>query len=155
MEDPNSLGTSLSIIINRRQHVRKRACRHLVKPMEWWMPMVREGNRHITRRSFVQKSGAAAGAAWLTSMSGATSIAAQSQSRQPPDEEIDVAVVGAGISGVYCAWRLLQDDPSRTIVVFDAADHVGWNCFRPVARHGVGCRTCRNGEPITSFSPVR
>lgn len=39
--------------------------------------------------------------------------------------EIDVAIVGGGISGVYCAWRLKQAHPDARIVVYEASDHVG------------------------------
>ncbi|HEX8213196.1 MAG TPA: FAD-dependent oxidoreductase [Longimicrobium sp.] len=41
------------------------------------------------------------------------------------DEEVDVAIVGAGVSGVYSAWRLKRADPSRRIVVFEGGNHVG------------------------------
>ena len=41
------------------------------------------------------------------------------------DETIDVAIVGAGVSGVYAAWRLKQADPSLRIVVFEGGNHVG------------------------------
>ncbi|RQS64100.1 amine oxidase [Burkholderia sp. Bp8963] len=41
------------------------------------------------------------------------------------DEHIDIAVVGAGISGVYSAWRLRQADPKRKIVVFEGSDRIG------------------------------
>src|ERR1051325_3718791 len=41
------------------------------------------------------------------------------------DQQINVAIVGAGVSGVYCGWRLLQQDPSRKVVVFEGGTHVG------------------------------
>lgn len=41
------------------------------------------------------------------------------------DNQVDVAIVGAGVSGVYCGWRLLQQDPSRKVVVFEGGTHVG------------------------------
>lgn len=41
------------------------------------------------------------------------------------DENIDIAIVGGGVSGVYCAWRLKQADPSRKIVVFEGSGRVG------------------------------
>ncbi len=41
------------------------------------------------------------------------------------DENIDIAIVGGGVSGVYSAWRLKQADPNRNIVVFEGGDHIG------------------------------
>jgi monoamine oxidase len=41
------------------------------------------------------------------------------------DEYLDVAVVGAGVSGVYSAWRLQQADPRHKIVVFEASERIG------------------------------
>ncbi|HEX8354161.1 MAG TPA: FAD-dependent oxidoreductase, partial [Pyrinomonadaceae bacterium] len=41
------------------------------------------------------------------------------------DENIDVAIVGGGVSGVYSAWRLRQADPNRKIVVFEGSGHIG------------------------------
>jgi monoamine oxidase len=41
------------------------------------------------------------------------------------NEKIDVAIIGAGVSGVYCAWRLKQANPDQNIVVFEGGNHVG------------------------------
>lgn len=41
------------------------------------------------------------------------------------EEVLDVAVVGAGVSGVYAAWRLLTEGGKRAVTVFEADDHVG------------------------------
>src|SRR4051812_31573409 len=41
------------------------------------------------------------------------------------DENIDIAIVGGGVSGVYSAWRLKQANPSRKIVVFEGSNHIG------------------------------
>lgn len=41
------------------------------------------------------------------------------------DQQVDVAIVGAGVSGVYCGWRLLQQNGSRKVVVFEGGTHVG------------------------------
>ncbi|HEY7427232.1 MAG TPA: FAD-dependent oxidoreductase [Gemmataceae bacterium] len=38
---------------------------------------------------------------------------------------IDIAIIGAGVSGVYCAWRLKKANPEKSIVVFEASDRVG------------------------------
>ena len=41
------------------------------------------------------------------------------------DENIDIAIVGGGVSGVYSAWRLKQAHPNRKIVVFEGSGHIG------------------------------
>jgi monoamine oxidase len=41
------------------------------------------------------------------------------------NEKIDIAIVGAGVSGLYCAWRLKQAHPERRIVVFEGSGTVG------------------------------
>ncbi|MFP3248157.1 MAG: NAD(P)-binding protein [Paraburkholderia sp.] len=41
------------------------------------------------------------------------------------DENIDIAIIGAGVSGVYSAWRLKQADTSSKVVVFEASDRIG------------------------------
>lgn len=40
-------------------------------------------------------------------------------------ENIDIAIVGGGVSGVYSAWRLKQAQPNKKIVVFEAGNHIG------------------------------
>jgi len=41
--------------------------------------------------------------------------------------QVDIAVVGAGVSGVYCAWRLAMSDEYRDaqIAVYELSDRVG------------------------------
>lgn len=50
------------------------------------------------------------------------------------EEELDVAIVGAGMSGLWCGWRLTAGDPGaggdgdtapRSVAVFELADRVG------------------------------
>lgn len=41
------------------------------------------------------------------------------------DESVDVAVIGAGVSGVYGAWRLKTADASRKVVVFEGSSRIG------------------------------
>ncbi|MBL8508984.1 MAG: NAD(P)-binding protein, partial [Chitinimonas sp.] len=41
------------------------------------------------------------------------------------NETVDIAIIGAGVSGVYSAWRLKQAHPGKKIVVFEGSDHVG------------------------------
>lgn len=40
-------------------------------------------------------------------------------------EDADIVIVGAGISGLYCAWRLIADDPSRRITVIERLNRTG------------------------------
>lgn len=40
-------------------------------------------------------------------------------------EPADVMIVGAGVAGLYCAHRLLTDDPGRRVVVVDLLERVG------------------------------
>jgi glycine/D-amino acid oxidase-like deaminating enzyme len=53
----------------------------------------------------------------------------------PGDTEVDVAIVGAGMTGLWTAWHLLQRDPSLRIVVLDR-DTVG---FGASGRNGGWC----------------
>jgi monoamine oxidase len=41
------------------------------------------------------------------------------------DEQIDIAIVGGGVSGVYSAWRLQHANPKRKNVVFEGSEDVG------------------------------
>lgn len=41
------------------------------------------------------------------------------------NENIDIAIVGGGVSGVYSAWRLQQAHPQQKIVVFEGSAHIG------------------------------
>ena len=49
-----------------------------------------------------------------------------------PVEELDVVVVGAGLSGIGAACHLARDCPEESVVVLEARDHVGgtWDLFR-------------------------
>jgi monoamine oxidase len=40
-------------------------------------------------------------------------------------ETVDIAIVGAGVSGVYCAWRLKQTHPDLNVVVLEGSSTVG------------------------------
>lgn len=39
--------------------------------------------------------------------------------------KLDVAVVGGGVSGIYCAWRLKQERPKWKIALFESSDRIG------------------------------
>ena len=36
---------------------------------------------------------------------------------------IDIAIIGGGVSGVYCAWRLKKKYRTKNIVVFEGSNH--------------------------------
>lgn len=37
----------------------------------------------------------------------------------------DVVIVGAGVSGLYCAWRILDKDPSTNVLIVDRLNRTG------------------------------
>ncbi|SFD99319.1 Monoamine oxidase [Chitinophaga sp. CF118] len=41
------------------------------------------------------------------------------------NEQIDIAIVGGGVSGIYSAWKLQKEYPGKKIVVFEGSDHIG------------------------------
>jgi monoamine oxidase len=38
---------------------------------------------------------------------------------------LDVAIVGAGVSGLYTAWRLLMDNPKLSIRIYELSERIG------------------------------
>jgi monoamine oxidase len=42
---------------------------------------------------------------------------------------IDYAIVGAGVAGTYCAWRLKQAYPDKNIVLFEYSERIGGRLF--------------------------
>jgi monoamine oxidase len=40
-------------------------------------------------------------------------------------EQIDIAVIGAGVAGTYCCWRLQLAQTGRTAVLFEMSDRIG------------------------------
>ena len=45
--------------------------------------------------------------------------------RAAPTPDLDVAIVGGGVSGVYAAWRLRQEKPQLRVRLFEASDRIG------------------------------
>src|SRR4029453_14458504 len=41
------------------------------------------------------------------------------------NENIDIAIVGGGVSGVYSAWRLKQAHPQQEGFIFEGRGHIG------------------------------
>ena len=40
-------------------------------------------------------------------------------------EQIDIAIVGAGVAGTYCGWRLQAAQNGRSAVLFEMSDRIG------------------------------
>lgn len=49
----------------------------------------------------------------------------QSFHEADPARTCDIAIVGAGVSGLYCAWRLLEADPHVTVTLIERLDRTG------------------------------
>lgn len=64
------------------------------------------------------------------------------------DEEVDVAIVGGGLSGLWTAWALTQADPTLSVAVFEAerlgfgasGRNGGWLSAKPVGIRDVLAR---------------
>jgi cation diffusion facilitator CzcD-associated flavoprotein CzcO len=58
-----------------------------------------------------------------------------------PSQELDVLIVGAGISGVGAAWHLKDKSPDRSFAILEARDDLGgtWDLV-PLSRHPLGQR---------------
>lgn len=68
--------------------------------------------------------------------------------------QIDIAIVGAGVSGVYSAWKLKKKYPAKKVVLFEASERTGGrllsvtppNIPDMVAELG-GMRILKNNQP--------
>ena len=40
-------------------------------------------------------------------------------------EQIDIAVIGAGVAGTYCCWRLQAAQNKRRVALFEMSDRIG------------------------------
>jgi hypothetical protein len=40
-------------------------------------------------------------------------------------KQADLVIIGAGVAGLYCAWRILDNNPSMTIVILDRLNRTG------------------------------
>jgi glycine/D-amino acid oxidase-like deaminating enzyme len=79
------------------------------------------------------------------------------------DLDVDVAVVGAGLSGLWTAWALRQLDPSMSIAVFDSHQlgfgasgrNCGWLSAKPVGLRQVLTRTAGRDAVVELESALR
>src|ERR1700730_19439815 len=46
-------------------------------------------------------------------------------STNPMTKVFDYAIIGGGIAGTYCAWRLIQRYPQANICLFEYSDRIG------------------------------
>ena len=53
---------------------------------------------------------------------------------QPLPPTTDVLVVGAGVAGLYVAWRALLDDPSRRVTVLETLERTGGRLISDLAQ---------------------
>ncbi len=59
-------------------------------------------------------------------LGGAAALsAAPLLARAAAGPDLDVAIVGGGVSGVYAAWRLRQEQPHLRVRLFEASDRIG------------------------------
>ncbi|MEP4986888.1 MAG: FAD-dependent oxidoreductase [Paracoccaceae bacterium] len=55
-------------------------------------------------------------------------------------QSCDIAIIGAGISGLYCAWRLLEHDPSLQIRIIERLNRTGGRLDTDIIEFGGGVR---------------
>src|SRR5947209_4648491 len=44
---------------------------------------------------------------------------------KPIPEAVDTLIVGAGMSGLYSAWRILHETSCQSVLIFDQSDRTG------------------------------
>jgi lysine 2-monooxygenase len=87
----------------------------------------------MSDRSFLTRRELIAGALATSIVPAAVRSAAAAQEALP--DNVDVAIVGGGISGLYAAWRLLtapsaeRASPPPSVAVFEAAGRLGGRIF--------------------------
>ncbi len=53
-------------------------------------------------------------------------------------QDVDIAIIGAGISGLYCAWRLIEHDPGLRIAVIERLNRTGGRLDTDIIDFGDG-----------------
>ncbi|MDQ6803773.1 MAG: FAD-dependent oxidoreductase [Actinomycetota bacterium] len=69
-------------------------------------------------------------------------------------EDLDVAIVGAGVSGVYAGWRLLGAGKARSVTIFEESERIGVRLLslEPPGLPGVWCEL--GGMRFTPAQPL-
>ena len=103
---------------------------------------------NISRRAFVSRAVTAAGALALPVLPNSARTASQHRVSGNDNEVLDLAIVGAGVSGIYSAWRLVTADPASVrilgrpvstgrrlrVTVFEGSPRVGGRLLSARAR---------------------
>ena len=76
----------------------------------------------VTRRSLIKAAGLASASGLIPA---APMLAGRRAWAQSTGDRFDVAIVGGGVAGAYCAWRLQQADPGRRIVLLEQSNRIG------------------------------
>ncbi|MEO1224099.1 MAG: NAD(P)/FAD-dependent oxidoreductase [Pseudomonadota bacterium] len=84
--------------------------------------MSENGTGCVTRRSLIKTAGLA-GACGL--VPAVPMLAGRRVSAQSAGDQFDIAIVGGGVAGAYCAWRLQRADPGRRIVLLEQSNRIG------------------------------
>jgi hypothetical protein len=114
------------------------------------MPREVSGMTALNRRALLKGFGATAITAGISSRSR-SSARALTQDTGQSDTDFDVAIVGGGVSGAYCAWRLAQEEAASSailrasgvsgapsVALFEASDRIGgrlWSFEPPGMPH--------------------
>jgi len=113
------------------------------EPLDEAIARERELRVDRARRRFLRQSGAAA---------GALALAACARFPGCPRDDREVVVVGAGIAGLTCAWRLRQ--AGRRVRVYEAQERVGGRMFS-LRDHFADGQVCELGGELVDSGHVR
>ncbi|AWT51510.1 NAD(P)/FAD-dependent oxidoreductase [Mycolicibacterium smegmatis] len=77
--------------------------------------------------------------------------------------DVDVAIVGAGLSGLWTAWALRQSDPSMSVAVFEAEElgfgasgrNCGWLSSKPVGIRSVLAKVAGRDAVLDTEAALR
>jgi lysine 2-monooxygenase len=111
----------------------------------------------ISRRTLLASFATAAAAPSIATATGIRSLGASRPSART--RTLDVAIIGAGVSGCYAAWRLAAANPDLSIGVFERNDRIGgrlWSVTptgmtEQVAELG-GMRIANNQTPLLNLT---